>query len=101
MDINKDFIHQSQIIQANVHAIAGELARSPTTDQKYRALTQKLDTSLKILLAIKEQASGTLFATDGLETEIISLYGRVTDQWMKSKIYSIEREATNLANSLA
>src|SRR5690242_19227497 len=97
MDIKTDFIHQSKIIQANVHAIAGELARKPTTDQRYRALTQKLDTSLKILLSIKEEASGTLFATDGLEKDLISLYGRVTDQWMKNKIDSIEKEASSLA----
>lgn len=98
-----DFQYQSKVIQSNMHKIKDELDSSPKTDKKYQALTQKLDATLKILLTIKNQFASTVFvisAADAMQKEIVTLYGRVTDEWMKSKVCQIQDKAVKLEQSL-
>ncbi len=101
--ITTDFIYQSQLVRASMQNIAGELAGSPTTDKKYHALNQRLDATLKIVHTIEEQSPFMLFAqsvADTLKKEIVTLYGRVTDEWVKNKVNQIQNKAVRLENSL-
>jgi hypothetical protein len=91
-----DFIHQSQRVHVSVQNIAEELNRSPTTQKKFHILTRKLDATLKILNTIKEQSPDALFskiATEAMEKEIVSLYGRVIDAWVKNEVTQIHRQS--------
>src|SRR5690349_12877407 len=102
-NINYSFMHQSQRVQASVQKIARELTLSPDTDEKFRDLTQELHNTFEILQTIKEISTHILFfqvATKALEEQLISLAGRVTDDWMKNKMNQIQLKAANLQNSL-
>jgi hypothetical protein len=101
--IETDFIYQSQLVRASMQNIAGELAGSPTTDKKYHALNQRLDATLKIVHTIEEQSPFTLFAksvADSLKNEIVTLYNRVTEEWVKNKVTQIQDKAARLENSI-
>jgi len=76
--INSSFFHQSKLVQASVQHIVLELARSPTTDEKFRVLTKELDNTFEILRTIKGLATHILFfqaAAKAMEEELINLAG--------------------------
>lgn len=102
--ISKDFIHQSQLVMASMRTIEGELTKSPLSDRKFHALTQKLHAAEQILHRIKERSTVTLFAKiaiDALEKEYMSLCGRVNDEWIKNKMSRIQNHAARVEDSMS
>ncbi len=98
-----DFLDQSQWMHTRMQSIAGRLEASPATPMKFHKLTTELDEAYKVLNTIKKQPSSAFFtgsATETLEQNIVSLYGRVFNAWIKTEVTHIQHEAHALESSI-
>lgn len=91
---------ESRWLQSEVQTIAGEIAQSKISREKYKHLSKKLDNALETLQGLETEAkTHNLFAkaqAATLKEQVVKLYGDLEDGLVKREISQIKEESTSL-----
>jgi hypothetical protein len=91
-------ITRSQSLQSEVQTIAGEIAHSPISRQKYHALSRKLGHALKALQGLEDKTKHLFLKTqtENLKEQVVKLYGDLEDSLVTREVTQIKEESTSL-----
>lgn len=91
---------ESKWLQSEVQTIAGEIAQSKISREKYNHLSKKLDEALETLQGLETEAkTHSLFAkaqAATLKEQVVKLYGDLEDGLVKREVSQIKEESTSL-----
>jgi hypothetical protein len=89
-----------QSVHSVVQTVAGEIASSSISSEKYRLLTRRLDDALETLKEIEgESKAAQLFAkaqAEHLKELVVKLYGDLENGLVKKEISQIQEESSSL-----